>query len=65
MIFHCVLLGNPKTPKPNPIHKGAHQEQNQPVPVQGLKTFCYRALNINLEYFFFAHESSTLKPFAK
>ena len=28
------------------IFKGAHREQNQPVPVRGFKTFCYRALNI-------------------
>ena len=26
--------------------KGAHPERNQPVPVPGFKTFCYRALNI-------------------
>ena len=25
---------------------GAHQRQNQPVPVRGFKTFCYGALNI-------------------
>ena len=28
------------------IFKGAHREQNQPVPVRGFKTFCYGTLNI-------------------
>ena len=35
-----------KSPGGFAILKGTHRERNQPVPVPGFKTFCYRALNI-------------------